>query len=176
MRCLRLQVLIVEITPFLRDPQRDFASILFRCPHYFWFLLSGLLCDFAQAGIEFIVYGLYPSELSYKTGACWGISYSLSIIVRHFSHRYLVFGEYEGSYFTSLARTYMTYSSSIVISIITNQLMVEYLLLTHWVAWLVTLLWTGIYNYFMLKSTWKGKKQDDHINDYTADKSGHTNA
>jgi len=131
-----------------------------RCPHYFWFLLSGLICDFVQAGIEFVVYAIYPENLGYKTSACWGISYSLSIIARHFSHKHIVFGEYEGSYCSSLTRTYMTYSSSIIISMFTNLLMVDYLYLSHWVAWVVTLLWTGIYNYFMLKSSWKGKKQD----------------
>ena len=35
-------------------------------------------------------------------------------------------------------------------------MIVEVFLLSHWVAWVITLLWTGIYNYFMLKMTWRG--------------------
>jgi hypothetical protein len=52
---------------------------------------------------------------------------------------------------------YATYSSSIVISAFSNHYIVNNLLLTHRDAWIVTMLWTGVYNYFMLKKTWRPK-------------------
>eukprot|EP01041_Mallomonas_annulata_P006482 gene6482-13085_t len=69
-----------------------------------------------------------------------------------------VFGEFEGSYCQSLSRTYFTYSSSIVISMITNHLIVEVFGFSHRDAWVMTMIWIGIYNYFMLKATWKKPK------------------
>ena len=79
----------------------------------------------------------------------------LSICIRHYSHKVLVFGEYEGSYCSSLSRTYATYFSSIVISATTNFCLTQYLFFTHFQAWILTMLWTGIFNYFMLKASWK---------------------
>ena len=81
----------------------------------------------------------------------------MSIWVRHSSHRLLVFGEYEGTYWSSLLKTYATYSSSIVLSMVTNHLLVSFLGLTHRTAWIVTMLWTGIYNYLLLRTTWGNK-------------------
>ena len=33
-----------------------------KIPHYFWFMLSGALCDIAQAVIDYLVYLLYVLE------------------------------------------------------------------------------------------------------------------
>ena len=137
--------------------QEKFTICGYRIPHYFWFVLSGALCDVVQALIDYGVYLAYPFKWE-KPTVCWTISYSASIIVRHFSHRHIVFGEYEGTYCTSLCKTYMTYSSSIVISIITNHILTRRLHFSHRDAWIITMLWTGIYNYFMLKATWKKQK------------------
>ena len=71
---------------------------------------------------------------------------------------HIVFGEYEGTYCASLGRTYATYSSSIVISMLSNYFFVDVLKHPHTIAWFITMIWTGIYNYIMLKATWKGKK------------------
>lgn len=126
----------------------------YRVPQYFWFVISGAMCDVVQAGIDYAVYLVYYIEWE-KATVCWAISYTLSIVVRHSSHRFIVFGEYEGSYCTSLARTYLTYSSSIVLSILTNHILTETMEVSHRNAWIITMLWTGIYNYFMLKMSWK---------------------
>jgi putative flippase GtrA len=114
------------------------------------------MCDIVQAFIDYGIYLLYVFEWERAT-VCWTLSYTISIIIRHFSHRLLVFGEFEGTYCSSLTRTYMTYSSSIVISMLTNHLIVSFLNYSHRTAWIITMLWTGIYNYFMLKASW-GRK------------------
>ena len=103
------------------------------------------------------MYSILPVNLTaHRASFCWGISYSLSIIVRHFCHRYIVFGEYEGTYWASLCRTYATYSSSIVISIVSNIFITGVIGISHIYTWFFTMIWTGIYNYFMLKATWRG--------------------
>ena len=66
----------------------------------------------------------------------------MSIMIRHYSHRILVFGDYDGTYCTSITRCYITYSSSIVISLITNHVLVTYFFFTHIQAWVITMLWT----------------------------------
>jgi len=132
----------------------------YKIHNYFWFMLSGMLCDVAQALIDYCVYLVYVIPYERAT-VCWTISYTLSIVVRHMSHRYIVFGEYEGSYCSSLMRTYATYSSSIVISIFSNHYIVEYLRFSHRDAWICTMLWTGVYNYFMLKNNWRKKDKGD---------------
>ena len=116
-----------------------------------------LMISLHRIGIDYIVYGLLPETLvAHRASYCWGISYSLSIVVRHFCHRYIVFGEYEGTYCASLCRTYATYSSSIIMSILSNIFITGVLGISHVYAWFFTMLWTGIYNYFMLKATWRG--------------------
>lgn len=125
-----------------------------KVPQYAWFVLSGALCDVVQALIDYLVYLVYTLEWERAT-VCWTTSYTLSIVVRHYSHRLLVFGEYEGTYCMSLARTYLTYSSSIMISMITNHFLVSLLEFTHQQAWVVTMIWTGVLNYFMLRASWR---------------------
>ena len=128
----------------------------YKIPQYFFFVLSGALCDCAQALIDYGVYLLYVFEWERAT-VCWTISYTLSITLRHSSHRLLVFGEFEGTYCSSLLRTYMTYSTSIVVSMITNHVLCSFLNFSHQFAWIVTMLWTGIYNYFALKASWRSR-------------------
>jgi putative flippase GtrA len=136
--------------------QEKWKCFGYKVPHYCWFVLSGGMCDIVQAFIDYGIYLLYVFEWERAT-VCWTLSYTISIIIRHFSHRLLVFGEFEGTYCSSLTRTYMTYSSSIVISMLTNHLIVSFLNYSHRTAWIITMLWTGIYNYFMLKASW-GRK------------------
>lgn len=130
----------------------------YKIPTYFWFVVSGTICDILQAVIDYIISLLYIWEVERAT-VCWTLSYTISIFIRHYSHRILVFGEYEGTYCNSLSRTYMAYSSSIALSMVTNHLIVSFLNLSHKQAWIITMLWTGIYNYFMLKATWRPKKE-----------------
>jgi hypothetical protein len=128
----------------------------YKIPLYCWFVLSGGMCDIVQALIDYAIYLVYIFEWERAT-VCWTLSYTISIVVRHFSHRLLVFGEFEGTYCSSLTRTYMTYSSSIIISMLANHFIVSFLNYSHRTAWIITMLWTGIYNYFMLKASW-GRK------------------
>ena len=130
----------------------------YRVPQYFWFVLSGALCDIVQAVIDYAISLIYTSNFERAT-VCWTLSYIISIWVRHFSHRILVFGEYEGTYCASLSKTYLTYSSSIVISMVTNWVIVNQMEFSHRQAWVFTMLWTGLWNYFLLKSTWNTKVQ-----------------
>lgn len=134
--------------------QENFRIFGYKAPLYFWFVVSGALCDVLQAFIDYGISIVYVSTWE-KATICWTLSYILSIWVRHYSHKLLVFGDYEGTYCSSLTRTYMTYSSSIILSMVTNRLLVTVFFLTHQQAWFVTMLWTGIYNYFMLKSSWR---------------------
>jgi hypothetical protein len=43
---------------------------------------------------------------------------------------------------------------------LTNHLLVHYGGLRHRDAWLVTMVWTGVYNYFLLKANWRAKPTD----------------
>mmetsp|Transcript_4012 Transcript_4012/g.4102 ORF Transcript_4012/g.4102 Transcript_4012/m.4102 type:complete len:165 (+) Transcript_4012:168-662(+) len=130
-----------------------------KIPQYFWFVLSGAFCDCIQAMMDYCIHLIYTLQWE-KATVCWTLSYTASIMVRHSSHRFVVFGDYDGSYCSSLGRTYFTYSSSIVISMLSNHVIAEILGFSHRDAWIITMLWTGIYNYFMLKASWKKSKID----------------
>lgn len=63
-------------------------------------------------------------------------------------------------YWKSLGRMYVGYSIIISLSTLFNFIMTRMAGLPHYVAWIVTLLWTGIVNYFILKKIWSfGGKQ-----------------
>jgi len=49
---------------------------------------------------------------------------------------------------------YAGYSIIMVISTIFNIIMTKVFLFSHYKAWIATLLWTGIVNYFILKHIW----------------------
>ena len=125
-----------------------------KVPLYPLFMVSGALCDVFQALIDYFISTIYTFEFA-KTTVCWTLSYTLSIILRHSSHRLLVFGDYEGTYCMSLTRTYMAYSTAIVISMFANHQLVAFFGLPHREAWILTMLFTGIYNFFVLKASWK---------------------
>ena len=129
----------------------------YKVPTYPLFMMSGAICDVFQALIDYMISIVYTIDWA-KATVCWTLSYTLSIIIRHYSHRMIVFGEYEGTYCSSLGRTYLAYSSSIVISMFMNHYLVEGFGLEHKVAYLITMLGTGIYNYFALKASWRSNK------------------
>lgn len=58
---------------------------------------------------------------------------------------------------------YAGYSIIISLSTIFNIAMTRFAMLPHYIAWIVTLLWTGIVNYFILKKIWSfgGKQEGD---------------
>lgn len=123
-------------------------------PQYFWFMLSGALCDMVQACLYYLVSVLYVSTWE-KPTVCWTVSYILSIWARHTSHRILVFGEFEGTYLSSVIRMYLTYGSSIIFSTILSHVLSSWFMLSHSQALVCTVLPTGLYNYFMIRNTWK---------------------
>lgn len=121
--------------------QERFKICGYQVPQYFWFVISGALCDIVQALIDYMVYQIYVFDWERAT-VCWTVSYTLSIIVRHSSHRLIVFGEFEGSYCSSLGRTYLTYSTSIILSMVSNHFIINAFMLSHRDAWIITMLWT----------------------------------
>ena len=123
----------------------------FKPPEYLWFVLSGGGCDIIQLVIDYFVYKLLNVN---DATTCWTVSFVLSILIRHSSHRYLVFGNYVGGYYKSLIRMYGGYSFSIIASLIFNWTLTHSFLLSHYITWVVTMLWTGIVNYFILKRLW----------------------
>ena len=120
-------------------------------PRYLWYMLSGFLCDLIQFGMDVM---LHMALKINDASLCWALGFLLSIVFRHTSHRYLVFGDYVGGYWASLTRMYAGYSVIVVISTVFNVFMTKVAETSHYVAWLLTLLWTGIANYFILKKLW----------------------
>mmetsp|Transcript_6371 Transcript_6371/g.17350 ORF Transcript_6371/g.17350 Transcript_6371/m.17350 type:complete len:231 (-) Transcript_6371:2348-3040(-) len=120
-------------------------------PRYLCYMLSGAICDIIQFGLDLLLHFFFEIE---DASLCWAMGFGLSIIFRHTTHRYLVFGDYVGGYRSSLMRMYAGYSVIIVLSTVFNIVMTKYVMVEHYVAWIVTLLWTGIVNYFILKKLW----------------------
>lgn len=120
-------------------------------PPYLCYMLSGMSCDILQFLFDMLLHFVIEIE---DASLCWIIGFGLSIIPRHTSLRYMVFGDYVGGYWASLGRMYFGFSFSIVLSTVFNIIMTRYLGIAHYVAWLFTLIWTGIVNYFILKRLW----------------------
>jgi hypothetical protein len=118
-------------------------------PQYFWFMVSGAICDAILFAMDYGMHFYVPDP-----SACWAICFTLSVAFRHSTHRYLVFGNYVGGYWNSLLRIYGGYSVTIILSTIFNIIMTRYFSVRHYVAWVITLLWTGIVNFFILKRFW----------------------
>jgi len=120
-------------------------------PQYLCYMLSGSMCDVIQLIIDLLIHLTIGVE---DPSVCWALSFGLSIIARHSTHRYFVFGMYVGGYYNSLCRMYGGYSFSIVLSTFFNIIMTQTYHVPHYVAWVFTLLWTGVVNYFILKKLW----------------------
>merc|ERR1712022_98063 len=86
---------------------------------------------------------------------CWALSFTLSIALRHTSHKILVFGHYSGTYCRSLLHMYGAYAFTIVASIAVNYIVFHWLQTQHYVAYGSTAIFSGVFNYFVLKSIWK---------------------
>jgi len=160
--------------PFISGLERVFFGTQPACetvqimgispPRYLCYMLSGSGCDVIQFVIDWILHTIFQWD---DPSLCWAFGFGISIIFRHTTHRYLVFGDYVGGYWRSLGRMYGGYSIIIVLSTIFNFIMTHNFHLPHYVAWIITLLWTGIVNYFILKKLWsfggKEKKVEDDI-------------
>jgi len=119
-------------------------------PHqYVWFMLSGGICDTLQFIMDFLMH-FWIDDAS----ICWAVCFTLSIIFRHSTHRYLVFGKYVGGYWNSLLRLYCGYSVSIILSTAFNIFVTRTERVGHYPAFFFTLVWTGIVNFFILKKLW----------------------
>mmetsp|Transcript_16068 Transcript_16068/g.40278 ORF Transcript_16068/g.40278 Transcript_16068/m.40278 type:complete len:234 (-) Transcript_16068:405-1106(-) len=130
-----------------------------RPPRYLCYMVSGSGCDI----IQFVLYVLAYKQFE-DASLAWALSFGGSIVFRHTTHRYLVFGDYVGGYWASLRRMYAGYSIIIVLSTIFSYVVTKFFDLPHFVVFILTLLWTGIVNYFILKKLWSfdgtGKKED----------------
>ena len=128
-------------------------------PQYAWFVLAGATSDIIQLIIDMILHYKMGIE---DAGVCWMAGFGISILFRHTLHRYLTFGKYKGSYWSSLLRTYAAYSLSIILSTVFDEVVTKGGGLPHYVAWVVTLLWTGLMNFFILKYSWTlgGSRKD----------------
>ena len=145
--------LISGLTPVLSGaaPAADTVRILsIKPPRYIFYSVSGFLCDIVQLFIDLAVHFFLKIR---DPSLCWAIGFGLSIVVRHSSHRYFTFGSYVGGYWRSLGRMYFGYSFSIALSTAFNVAMAR-IGIAHYIAFVFTLLWTGIVNYFILKRLW----------------------
>lgn len=139
-------------------------------PQYLWYMLSGGICDALQFLMDFVMH-FWVKDAS----ICWAVCFTISIIFRHSTHRYLVFGNYVGGYWNSLLRMYCGYSVSIILSTAFNVFVTRTASVGHYPAFVFTLLWTGIVNFFILKKLWsfsgsKGTKQSPRTNNTSNEK------
>ena len=145
--------LISGLTPVISGaaPAADTVRILsIKPPRYIFYSVSGFLCNIVQLFIDLAVHFFLNVR---DPSICWAIGFGMSIVVRHSSHRYFTFGAYVGGYWRSLGRMYAGYSISIALSTAFNVAMAKNGV-PHYVAFVFTLLWTGIVNYFILKRLW----------------------
>jgi putative flippase GtrA len=123
-------------------------------PRYLWYMISGAICDVLQLVLLYVLH-LYILD----SATSWALAFCASIAVRHTTHRYFVFGDYIGGYRRSLQRMYMAYSVTIVLSTLLNYLLSRVLEVHVFVLALLTMAWTGVANYFILKFFWNiGKR------------------
>jgi putative flippase GtrA len=137
---------------FGTQPAAEVVEVLgVHPPRYLCYMLSGSGCDILQFFFDVMLHVVFHFE---DASLCWALGFGLSVVFRHTTHRYLVFGDYVGGYWASLGRMYAGYSIIIVLSTIFNVIMTRYAKFPHYVAWIITMLWTGIVNYFILKKLW----------------------
>jgi putative flippase GtrA len=122
-------------------------------PRYAWFALSGAMCDILQLGMLYLLH-VYILPTNMDTSISWMVAFCTSILFRHTSHRFFVFGTYVGGYTHSLVRIYMGYSVTIVLSTILNYILNRILAVNLFLLAILTMAWTGVVNYFILKYFW----------------------
>ena len=137
-------------------PAADAVLILgIQPPRYLCYMISGMICDVIQFMFDFVLHSKHTLGIQ-DASICWFVSFFISVFFRHTTLRYLVFGNYVGGYYQSLKRIYSGYSIIIVLSTAFNYTMTHSskINLPHYIAYIITLLWTGIVNYFILKKLW----------------------
>lgn len=134
------------------QPASEVVATCGMKPHRFiWFMISGCIGDVVQFFIDLSLFHILHIK---STSICWLLGYALSIIFRHTSHRYLVFGKYVGGYCHSLLRMYAGYSVTLVLSTMFNLVLTKLIHLEHYKAWIITMLFTNLLNYFTLTRLW----------------------
>lgn len=129
---------------------QDIRIMNWKPPKYLWYMISGGLCDVIQLGILYLIHTYVIRNQS----ICWMVAFCISILFRHTFHRYLVFGNYIGGYIASLLRMYTGYSVTIVLSTIVNYILSHIFEVNVFVLAILTMGWTGVVNYFILKYFW----------------------
>ena len=146
---------------------QDIRLVGWKPPRYVWFALSGGLCDIIQLGMLYLLH-MYVLPANMDTSISWMIAFCTSIFFRHTSHRFFVFGSYIGGYTQSLIRIYMGYSVTIVLSTILNHVLNRMLKVNLFLLAILTMAWTGVVNYFILKYFWNiGKSSSTAIKSTT---------
>ena len=137
----------------------------------FWFTLSG----WVGTAIFYVVYewihsvgaddarrplcGVGAIDALDWSSLAWTSSYALSILWQHALHRYLVFGT-AAPYLRSLVWTYLSYALSIVLSSVLNHALVSYIGVNHRVSFALTLVNTGVLNFYTVSSAFETPKTD----------------
>lgn len=86
-----------------------------------------------------------------RSTVAWTLSYLTSIAWQHSLHRVLVFGT-GGSFWRSLVWTYVSYTAALILSTLMNDALTQYAGVAHRYAWGITLIATGVLNYYTVKS------------------------
>jgi hypothetical protein len=128
----------------------------YKPPRFLFFGLSGSLCNLAQLGLDRMLLLLIGRDSAwYVPTVCWTASYTLSVALRHVSHSVFVFGVHADPVWKALAKTYLTYLSTIVASAAINLMLIGALELTHEVALVFTASFSVVWSYAALRVTWR---------------------
>ena len=130
-------------------------------PRFLFFAISGALCNLAQLAIDRLLLALIAHgvldlhDAWYVPTVCWTVSYTLSVALRHASHSFFVFGPSADPVGYALAKTYLTYLSTILASTAINLALVGPLGQTHNAALLATATFSVVWSYVALRYTWR---------------------
>ena len=115
-----------------------------KIPEIVRFFFSGVLGTL----LDYAAYkAIYDSHIFpfFRPTLSWALAYALSVVWQHSLHAFFVFGGYGGmGYWRSLGAMYVAYSGSILTSPVINYALIEYAKVDHGVAFLATLLITGM--------------------------------
>jgi hypothetical protein len=122
----------------------------------FMFSVSGWIGTALFSAAYELLYAELESGYSEQCGAycaavAWTVAYTASIVWQHALHRLLVFGS-SAPYWRSLALTFVSYSLSLVLSSALNAVLVTALGVHHRVAFVGTLLATGVINFYTVRA------------------------
>jgi len=87
--------------------------------------------------------------------ACWTLSYTLSVSLRHFSHELFVFGRHADPVCLALGKSYLAYLSTIFVSTMVNLVLVWGASCKPDMALIFTASFSVLWSYVMLQQTWR---------------------